>query len=56
VVETLKERGFFRWVNEPDLPAKSQETSVPGLLTIRDDGQITLETDGSLSLKDEYQN
>jgi hypothetical protein len=56
VAAALKERGFFWWFNEPNLPARSQDTSVPGLLTITDDGQITLETDGSLCLKDEYQN
>jgi hypothetical protein len=27
VAETLKERGFFWWFNEPNLPARSQETS-----------------------------
>ncbi len=50
----LRERGFFWWFNESNLPAHSKETSVPSLLTITDDGQITLEADGSLCLKDEY--
>lgn len=54
MAETLKERGFFWWFNEPNLPARSQETSIPGLLTITGDGQITLETDGALCLKEEY--
>lgn len=56
MAETLKERGFFWWFNEPNLPAKSLETSIPGLLTITNDGQIRLETDGPLCGKDEYQN
>jgi len=55
MAEILKERGFFWWFNEPKLPTNSKETSVPALLTITDDGQITLEADGSLCLKDEYQ-
>lgn len=55
MADTLKERGFFWWFNDPSLPARSLDTSVPGLLTITDDGQITLETDGSLCLKGEYQ-
>ena len=55
MAETLKERGFFWWFNEPNLPARSLETSIPGLLTIMDDGRITLQADGSLCLKDEYQ-
>jgi len=54
MAEILKERGFFWWFNEPSLPSNSKETSVAGLLTITDEGQITLEADGSLCLKDEY--
>jgi HEPN superfamily Apea-like protein/ApeA-like protein len=53
MAEMLKERGVFWWFNEPNLPARSKETSVAGLLTITDEGQITLEADGSLCLKDE---
>jgi hypothetical protein len=49
----LKERGFFWWFNDPKRPANSKETSVPALLTIADDGQISLETDGALCLADE---
>src|SRR5260370_38117714 len=49
----LEQRGFFWWLNEPDLPAHSKETSVPALLTITDDGQIALDVDGSLCRKDE---
>ncbi len=56
MAETLKERGFFWWFNEPDLLARSQDTAIPGLLTITNDGQITLKTDGSLCLKGEYEN
>lgn len=56
MANTLEERGFFWWVNEPDRPAHSQETSVPGLLTITDEGQITLNVDGALCGKDEYSN
>ncbi len=55
MAEVLKERGFFWWFDEPALPAQSKETSVPGLLTITDQGQITLEIDGSLCPKGEYQ-
>jgi hypothetical protein len=54
MAEILKERGFFWWFNELRLPTNSEETSVPALLTITDDGQITLEADGSLCLKNEY--
>jgi len=50
----LEQRGFFWWFNEPDLPAHSKETSVPALLTITDEGQITLDVDGSLCGNDEY--
>ena len=56
MAEILRDRGFFWWFNEPDFPANSKETSVPALLTIAEDGQITLDADGSLCLKDEYQN
>ncbi len=55
MVEIVKERGFFWWFNEPNLPANSEGTSVPALLTITDDGQITLDADGALCLNDEYQ-
>src|SRR5229473_6445975 len=44
----LEQRGFFWWFNEPHLPAHSKETSIPGLLTVTDDGQSTLKTDGPL--------
>jgi hypothetical protein len=55
MVEIVKERGFFWWFNEPNLPANSEGSSIPALLTITDDGQITLEAEGALCLKDEYQ-
>jgi hypothetical protein len=53
VTDTIKERGFFWWFNEANLPANSEDTSVAALLTITDEGQITLEADGFLSLKNE---
>src|SRR5271168_3869844 len=56
MTEILKERGFFWWFNEPYRPANSKETSVPALLTIADDGQISLETDGALCSSDECSN
>jgi ApeA N-terminal domain 1 len=52
--QTLKERGFFWWLNEPTLPAHSQQTAVPAQLTISSDGQIALEVEGSLCRNDEY--
>lgn len=55
MAEVIKKRGFFWWFNEPEAPTNSQETSVPGLLTITEGGQIDLETDGALCQKDEYQ-
>jgi hypothetical protein len=54
MTEILRERGFFWWFNEPNLSANSKETSVPALLTVTDDGQITLETDGALCSVDEH--
>jgi len=48
MANTLEQRGFFWWFNEPHLPALSKETSIPGLLTVTDDGQSTLKTDGPL--------
>lgn len=56
MAETIKERGFFWWFNEGTLPARSKETSVAGQLTVSDQGGITLETDGALCLKEEFQN
>jgi hypothetical protein len=50
----VEQRGFFWWLNEPDTPAHSKETSIPALLTITDEGQITLDVDGSLCANDEY--
>lgn len=50
----LEERGFFWWFNEPDRTAHSRETSLPGLLAVTDEGQITLDVDGALCGKDEY--
>src|SRR5437879_555286 len=50
----LEQRGFFWWFNEPNLPAHSKETSIPGLLTVTDDGQTTLQTDGPLCGNDEH--
>jgi hypothetical protein len=49
----LEERGFFWWFNEPDRPAHSKETSLGGLLTITDEGQIALDLDGALCEKGE---
>src|SRR6266567_2442434 len=54
MAKVVEERGFFWWFNEPDLPAHSKETSVPALLVITDDGQITLDVEGSLSGNDEH--
>src|SRR6185437_4110948 len=54
MADVLKERGFFWWFNEPGRPSSSKETSIPALLTVADDGQITLETDGALCFDDEH--
>lgn len=53
MAEILRERGFFWWFNDPDRPANSEEASIPGLLTITDDGQVSLETEGALCLAGE---
>jgi hypothetical protein len=50
----LEQRGLFWWFNESDLPARSKEAAVPGLLTITDDGRTTLQTDGPLCGNDEH--
>jgi hypothetical protein len=49
---TLQERGFFWWFDQPDLPANSKQTSIPGQLTITDEGKITLEVEGAFTLHD----
>jgi hypothetical protein len=49
----LEERGLFWWFEESIRPAHSKETSLPGLLTITDDGLVTLNVDGALCGKDE---
>lgn len=54
MAETLKDRGFFWWFDESNHPANSKQTSVSALLTISDDGQITLDVDGTLCRKDEF--
>ena len=54
MADILEERGFFWWLNGPNLPVHSKETSLSALLTITDEGQITLDVDGSLCGKDEY--
>ena len=54
MANTIEQRGFFWWFNEPHLPAHSKETSIPGLLTITEDGQITLQIDGALCGNDEH--
>lgn len=54
MAEIIKERGYFWWFNEPSRSANSKSNSVPGLLTISNDGQIALETDSALCLVDEY--
>jgi hypothetical protein len=46
---TLQERGFFWWFEEHGTVANSKPPSVPGLLTISDEGSISLETEGALS-------
>jgi hypothetical protein len=56
MANVLEERGLFWWFNEPDRQSHSKETSLPGLLTITDEGQITLHVDGALCGKDEYRN
>jgi hypothetical protein len=45
---TLQERGFFWWFEEHGMVASSKPPSVPGLLTISDEGSISLETEGAL--------
>jgi hypothetical protein len=54
MAKILEQRGFFWWFDRPDGPAHSKETSVPALLTVSDEGQITLDADGSLCGNDEY--
>jgi ApeA N-terminal domain 1 len=48
----IKQRGFFWWLNEPRGGTNSKETSVPGLLTISEEGHIKLDLDGILWHKD----
>ncbi len=54
MAKILEQRGFFWWFDQPDVPVHSKETSAPALLTISDEGQITLDVDGSLCGNDEY--
>jgi ApeA N-terminal domain 1 len=47
----LQERGFFWWFEEHGTGVNSKPPSIPGLLTISDEGGITLEIDGVLCLE-----
>src|SRR5208337_2046411 len=44
----IKQRGFFWWLKEPNGQTNSRETSVPGLLTISQQGHIRLDLDRAL--------
>jgi ApeA N-terminal domain 1 len=48
----LKQRGFFWWLNESRGGTNSKETSVPGLLTISEEGHVQLDLDGALWYED----
>jgi ApeA N-terminal domain 1 len=48
---TLQERGFFWWFEGDGTVVNSKPQSIPGLLTISDEGRITLEMDGALCLE-----
>ena len=48
MANVVEQRGFFWWINEPNGQTNSKETSVPGLLTISEEGHIELNLDGAL--------
>jgi hypothetical protein len=54
LANAIEQRGFFWWFNEPARPANSKQSSVPGLLTVTQTGQVTLDLDGALAEDGEH--
>jgi len=54
LANAIGQRGFFWWFNEPTRQANSKQNSVPGLLTITQTGQISLDLDGALAEDGEH--
>lgn len=46
--DAIKQRGFFWWLTEPNGQTNSRDTSVPGLLTVSQQGHIRLSLDRAL--------
>lgn len=50
MANVVQQRGFFWWLNQPNAKTNSEESSVPGLLTISEEGLVKLCLDGALWL------
>ena len=54
MANAIEQRGFFWWFNEPTRQANSKQSSVPGLLTVTQTGQVTFDVDGALAEDGEH--
>lgn len=54
LANTIEQRGFFWWFNEPTRSPNSKQTSVPGLLIVTQNGHTTLDVDGALAADGEH--
>jgi ApeA N-terminal domain 1 len=54
LANAIEQRGFFWWFNEPTRTANSKQSSVPGLLTVTQTGQVTLNLDGAIAENGEH--
>jgi hypothetical protein len=54
LANAIEQRGFFWWFNEHTRHANSKQSSVPGMLTVTQTGQTTLELDGALAEDQEH--
>jgi ApeA N-terminal domain 1 len=48
VAVVIQERGFFWWFNAPEGGTNAPQSAVPGMLTVSEEGRISLDLDGAL--------